>query len=200
MTAMSFGAMDADEPASQACGPQVQHVLPERLESSMKGDNRETRPLACFAVTVALYALSLSDVNATWMHTRKESMLEMKEALEENHRSSSAEQKQEDDDLIGALQALDIAIGRCKPPALTAETPRSPSPTPHATGTKGNGSSSSVTAPVPAPVEARGDGATVVAVLTELALKIEHYEALEQQRAEHEAALAARIERRPQSS
>ena len=34
----------------------------------------------------------------------------------------------------------------------------------------------------------------MVAVLTELALKIEHYEALEQQRAEHEAALASHRE------
>ena len=84
MTAMSFGAMDgADRALLPSPGPQVLvRRAPRAPRELNEGDNRETRPFGMLlAVTVALYALSLSDVNATWMHTRKESMLEMKEAL-----------------------------------------------------------------------------------------------------------------------
>ena len=136
ITALAFGDKDGTDNAllAKPVGPKsLLDVLLERLEGSMKGDMGEERPYSTLlAVALSLSALSLSDVNASWMHTRKEIIQEMKEAIEEMHSSiegSSATGSTEkgehlsprDGDLKQVLLALDFAIGRCRPVSLTTE-------------------------------------------------------------------------------
>ena len=92
ITALAFGDKDGTDNAllAKPVGPRksLLDVLLERLEGSMKGDMGEERPYSTLlAVALNLSALSLSDVNASWMHTRKEIIQEMKETIEEMHSS-----------------------------------------------------------------------------------------------------------------
>jgi hypothetical protein len=203
MTALAFGDRDGVDNAllAKPVGPKsLLDVLLERLESSMKGDNGETRPYGTLlAVALGLDALSLSDVNAAWMHTRKETMQEMREALEDMHATAGGfplglEQQHGDDDFAEALRALDFAIGRCKPPTLVDEALVSLSPGATCTSDTGISLPASATASAPKEIEVITVGALVEAVVAELVLKVEHSYELERQRNEHDAEIASQKE------